>query len=111
MADYTFLNKVLAATDYYCIAGLKNKAIEYKFFKNLNNAYDYVDELVLEKKEVYFSCGKCKTNENRQANNISFFKSFFFDLDCGDDKKYVTKVEALNGLKSFCKTTGLPKPK
>ena len=46
----------------------------------------------------------------RFAANALALKSFFIDLDCGEDKPYATIDEGLFALKNFCKATKLPKP-
>ena len=65
--------------------------------------------------DVYHACASFEDGTNRTACNAKFHKALFLDLDCGEDKAerkqgYVTKRDALNALKAFCKSVGLPQP-
>jgi hypothetical protein len=48
--------------------------------------------------------------DGRTTNNAISLKSFYIDLDCGPGKPYVDINTGLVALRSFCKTTGLPRP-
>lgn len=55
--------------------------------------------------------GKLGAWEVRVQTNMSHCKTFFFDLDVGEEpEKYQSQGEALAGLKHFCATVKLPKP-
>ena len=70
---------------------------------------------------TYFSLGRFHTNEEgafkRRQDNCNSLKSFWFDIDAGEDKflrrpeqAYPTQEEALIGVVQFVKKSGLPKP-
>lgn len=42
--------------------------------------------------------------------NVAHLKTFILDLDVGEKKPYADKKAALDALKRFCATAGLPKP-
>jgi DNA primase len=49
-------------------------------------------------------------SEGRIAKNAKWFKAFWLDLDCGENKPYETQSIALDALKQFVTDTGLPRP-
>ena len=64
---------------------------------------------------AYHACATFKDGTSREARNAKSLKALFLDLDCGEDKArrrqgYATKVHALNALKAFCGSVGLPRP-
>lgn len=46
----------------------------------------------------------------RKQANVGWLRSFFSDIDCGEDKPYATARDGLVALKTFLDLTGLPKP-
>ena len=65
--------------------------------------------------EAYHACASFKDSTSREARNAKSLKALFLDLDCGEEKAerkqgYVTQRDALNALKAFCKSVGLPRP-
>jgi hypothetical protein len=66
-------------------------------------------------RDAYFACGAySKFNVSSQCNrtnaNALGASCLWLDLDCGEDKAYPDKNNALRALRDFCKSTGLPKP-
>lgn len=105
-----FLSTVLAPDGLYCVVGLKKGTPRQKFVATLDEVETLVDELVVEGFDAYFGCAKYETDEGRTAKNAKWFKAFWVDLDCGEGKPYEGQAVALDGLRNFCKSTGLPKP-
>lgn len=92
------------------MVGLKKGTPRQKFVATLTEVDDLVQELVDDGFDAYFGCAKYETDEGRTAKNAKWFKAFWVDLDCGEGKPYEGQAEALEGLRDFCKSTGLPRP-
>jgi len=105
-----FLEHVTAKQGYYCITGIKKGVLSPKFFQDVDEAVSYADRLLASEEDVYFGCAKYHTNENRQATNAKYFKSFWIDIDCGYKKEYSDQETAYNAVMSFCEGVNLPYP-
>jgi len=106
-----FLSSVLAEEGLYCVVGLKKGAPRQTFVETLDEIDGVVDGLIAQGYDTYFGCAKyLSSSEGRTAQNAKWFKSFWLDLDCGEDKPYETQVDAIEALKGFVKVTGLPRP-
>jgi len=106
-----FLASVLAEQGLYCVVGLKKGAPRQSFVKTLEEIDGVVDGLVSQGYDAYFGCAKYLDEEDgRTAKNAKWFKSFWLDLDCGEGKPYETQAAAIDALKLFVQTSGLPKP-
>lgn len=106
-----FLTSVLAQDGLYCVVGLKKGAPRQTFVKTLEEIDGVVDGLVSQGYDAYFGCAKYfDADEGRTAKNAKWFKSFWLDLDCGEGKPYESQAVALDTLKLFVQTSGLPKP-
>lgn len=62
-----------------------------------------------EYKEKLYTDHKNRTR-TRTAENATRCRSFWVDIDCGDDKAYATHQDGLKALKQFLKDTALPAP-
>lgn len=65
--------------------------------------------------DAYHACGEFVTPDNRKASNASGAAALWLDLDCGPEKGqagkgYLTKVDAFQGVMTFCEKTQLPTP-
>ena len=110
-----FLRKVIPSEGVLMITQIENG-------KAINSPCDGFD--AMEKKlrrtdksgvDVYHACASFEDGTSRAACNAKFHKALFLDLDCGEEKAerkqgYVTQRDALNALKAFCKSVGLPPP-
>lgn len=122
MADVELLRRVVSEADgWYCVLGLKDgRPPEQTHHKTLEEVQAQAEELVQQQRNVFFSCGKFKTDENREAANCGWMKSFFLDIDCGEDKAkpdkhgrirgYIDQPTGLQALVDLCKTLKLPRP-
>ena len=118
-ADMTrteFLGRVLASEGRICIYTGKPYP-QNRFFDSIQEADDYLTKCVAENKDTYYGLATFGSHEDkRTADNALFLKSFFLDLDCGDEDKvakgtgYSTKDDAMLALRAFCKEVKLPKP-
>lgn len=85
--------------------------VRQSFTTTIQGISDRTDELQQTNFNTFFALAKFgPTSNGRFAANAVALKSFFIDLDCGDTKPYPTLEAGLVALKSFCKTTGLPRP-
>ncbi|NBV05408.1 MAG: hypothetical protein EBS08_07085, partial [Cytophagia bacterium] len=79
--------------------------------KTLEEVQAEAERLVEKGRDVYFSCGKFVTDENREADNCGWMKSFFLDIDCGESKAkpdkhgriqgYVDQATGMQAIKDF----------
>jgi hypothetical protein len=106
-----FLSAVLADEGMYCVVGLKKGAPRQTFVETIEEIDGVVDGLLAQGYDAYFGCAKyLNASEGRVAQNAKWFKSFWLDLDCGENKPYENQAVALDALKQFVKDTGLPRP-
>lgn len=106
-----FLTSVLASEGLYCVVGLKKGAPRQTFVETIDEIDGVVDGLISQGFDAYFGCAKyLLEDEGRTAKNAKWFKAFWLDLDCGDNKPYDTQASALDALRIFVKATGLPRP-
>ena len=105
----------LSEGEHYCIWGSKKEndkdRIRQRFVTSIEELSGHADVLHSDTFNVFFALAKFGPKESgRFAANALALKSFFIDLDCGEDKPYATIDEGLVALKNFCKATKLPKP-
>lgn len=113
-----FLSTILPeeGLGWYCIGTYKKKTPPKQyFFKTIAEAEVCIQQLLDDKKDVYFGCSKFITDENRKAINAGWQKSFWLDLDCGQSYAdagtgYLSQTEALLDVKRLCAELHLPKP-
>jgi len=113
-----FLSTILPeeGLGWYCIGTYKKKTPPKQyFFKTIAEAEVCIQQLLDDKKDVYFGCSKFITDENRKAINAGWQKSFWLDLDCGQSYAdagtgYLSQGEALLDVKRLCAELHLPKP-
>ena len=106
-----FLTSVLPEQGLYCIVGLKKGTPKQTFVETFEEIDAVVEGLVTQGYDAYFGCAKYLTAEDgRTAKNAKWFKAFWLDLDCGENKPYDSQFDAINALKTFVQASGLPKP-
>ena len=106
-----FLTSVLAPEGLYCVVGLKKGAPRQTFVETIDEIDGVVDGLISQGFDAYFGCAKyLLEDEGRTAKNAKWFKAFWLDLDCGENKPYDSQATALDALRIFVKATGLPRP-
>jgi hypothetical protein len=96
----------------YCVWGNDSLGnIRQKFVSSIEEISARADKLLEDNYNAFFALAKFgSADQGRYATNALELKSFFIDLDCGEDKPYATLDDGLVALRQFCKTTGLPKP-
>jgi len=106
-----FLTSVLPEQGLYCVVGLKKGAPRQTFVETIDEIDGVVDGLISQGYDTYFGCAKYLSEEDgRTAKNAKWFRSFWLDLDCGENKPYESQAAALDALKLFVQTSGLPRP-
>lgn len=94
----------------YCVTGIKDGTAQNLFAVSHNQLYDLINKLKDTQHNVFVAPNSFKSN-SRIANNAIYAKSFFIDLDVGDDpKKYVSQIEAIKSLDQFIDLMELPPP-
>jgi len=109
-----FLSAALPDAGHYCVAGVKNNRMRHTYAETLEEINDVVDALLAEQYDLYLAYATFSTKERSQLNAM-LMKSFWLDIDCGEDKAdkgkgYATQADGMRALIDFCKATGLPKP-
>jgi hypothetical protein len=111
MENTTFLKRVLAAGDSYCLFAVTSSGRPIqKFFPTIGRLVHAAEQASDNDHDVYFGLGTFDGEGVRKAANVQHMASLFVDLDCGEDKDYPNQGAALVALKSFCKTAGMPRP-
>lgn len=106
-----FLTSVLAEEGLYCIVGLRKGIPKQTFVQTIDEIDAVVEGLISQGYDVYFACAKyLNAEDGRTAKNAKWFKAFWLDLDCGEGKPYATQADAVNSLRMFVQSAGLPKP-
>ncbi|MAO24710.1 MAG: hypothetical protein CMJ25_28515 [Phycisphaerae bacterium] len=109
-----FIGKALAEGNFYCLLALRNGGTggrKQLFFDSQDELIDAAHDYDSREWDTFFALGAFNDNKSRKAENVDKVKAFFLDLDIGDDpKKYATRPEAIQSLRSFCKQVKLPTP-
>jgi len=106
-----FYEKALPSQGVYCVAGIdKEGKITNEFAETLSELLEIVERLKEDKQNVFVALNTFG-GYSRRADNALYCRSFFIDLDVGDNpKKYKSKDEALASLNDFVSITRLPPP-
>lgn len=104
-----FLETVLPTQGIYCAVGIGNGTTVQRFAETLDSLKEQANKLIERKLNVYFALGTFE-GHTRKATECVYMRAFFIDLDCGENKHYVTKKDALLGLMSWLEKTKVKKP-
>jgi hypothetical protein len=104
-----FYEKALPKQGVYCVSGLVNGRLTNRFAKTLDEVFEEIAKFKNKRVDVFVAPGSFE-GHSRKADDCIFMRSFFIDLDVGDDKPYKDKDEAFDGLQSLLIQTGLPEP-
>lgn len=121
MSNIDLLNTVLASDGYYCVVGIKGKSVKPFYYTTREEVDAKAQELVDAKYNAYFALAKFESDVSRKKENVKALKSFWVDIDCGEDKAtvnektgkpdgYVDQTTAIQELAKFCDLIGLPLP-
>lgn len=106
-----WLESMLPSEGHICLLGLdKSKPPKQLFFETVDDAVEGVEQLLSERRNVYFGCGRYTNNQSRTQANVSALKTFFLDLDIKNEVGHPDKEACMVELRKFCKTMSLPKP-
>ena len=105
-----FYSKALPDEGIYCIAYNKpnTKLFNQAFAQTLDEAVNLIDKYK-EHHNTFIAMGTFET-QKREAARTKFIKSFYLDLDVGENKEYASQKEALLALGDFIEKTQLPMP-
>ena len=114
-----FYEKALATQGVYCATGIEpGKAGEAKvlnkFAENIDDLMVQVEALKKKGWNTYVALGTFE-GYSRKKDDCLYFRSFFIDLDVGEDKAasgkgYASKEDALEALDKFLVESELPPP-
>ncbi len=79
-------------------------------FRDNAHALSMLSGVDLERNNVFITPGQFASDVSRNAKNAKSFNSLFLDIDCGPNKAYTSKKEALSALQLFCSEADLPTP-
>ena len=111
MQDFDLLDAVQPDSGWFAIVGIKEGVAPRQVLVATREEADaQVERIVAKGYNAFFGVAKYETGENRKKENVRALKSFWLDIDCGENKPYSTQNEGLEALKKFTKTLGLPRP-
>lgn len=120
MTPQAFLNAVLPDVGVYCFVGIANGVSHQLFPPSIDEMLE-TGELVRDRADSYFACSTYDSEGERNdrgllrrtKSNALLVKSFWVDLDVGEDKKgrkYKNQTQAVQALVEFCEGLALPRP-
>jgi hypothetical protein len=111
-----FYEKALPRQGVYCVSGLdpQTKKLTNRFAETLDDVFVLIKKTEDMSHNVYVALGTFD-GYSRKAEDCLFYRSFFLDLDVGEDKAaegkgYLSKEDALASLENFVSEVGLPPP-
>jgi hypothetical protein len=109
-----FYEKTLPSQGVYCVAGIKNKRTTQRFAETLDEVVTLAENFKKQGTDVYVAMASFE-GYSRKAEDAQFLRSFFIDLDVGEDKAaakkgYLTKEEAHDNLLTWLEKKELPPP-
>lgn len=117
MKAMDFIDSIVPSGGTYCIVGIKDKKLRLqKFTSTIEGAKELISESVKQGNNTYYGLASFKDASARTQANTSEIKSFFIDIDCGDEDKfdkgvgYIHKSDGYSELQKFVDETGFPRP-
>jgi hypothetical protein len=117
MRAMDFIDSIVPSGGTYCIVGIRDKKLRLqKFTTTIEGAKELISESVKQGNNTYYGLASFKDASGRTQANTSEIKSFFIDIDCGDEEKfekgvgYVHKSDGYSELQKFVDDTGFPRP-
>ena len=107
-----FYKKVLPSQGVYCIATIEpneDARTRHYYVESLDDIEPKIEELKKEGNNIYVTHSTFKAYK-RSKEDAVFSRSFFVDLDVGENKEYATKEEAELALDEFLEKANLPPP-
>lgn len=96
-----FLHRVLPQNghNYYGAVVANTKFNQHKL-RDIDAVVQYADRCKGKRCDVYFATGSFA--KQRTASDCEYKKALYLDIDCGPDKPYGNKKDAVTALYSFC---------
>jgi hypothetical protein len=106
-----FYKKALPSTGVYCVATIDPvaKITKHKFVESIDDLESFVESKKDSKTNIFVAMSSFK-GYSRKADEAIYARSFFIDLDVGENKEYKSKKEALDDLDKFVLDAELPDP-
>ena len=103
-----FYTKALPTEGVYCVADIDptTKRTRHKFVESIDDLVKTIDSLRATT-NVFVAMSSFK-GHSRKADQASYGRSFFVDLDVGEGKGYESKEDALESLAKFVEANSLP---
>lgn len=107
----SFLKAVLPGEGFKCWVEIsKNKHVTQGFVATIEELAEKLSEIDSRGIDAYFGCAAFTTPRNRRAGNAAGAKSFWLDIDVGEEKPYATIADAIQACDQFCDRAGIPIP-
>jgi hypothetical protein len=104
-----FYEKALPTQGVYCISGIdKNGKVSNRFAETLDDVFDKIDR-IKSNQNTFVALGSFD-GYSRKAVDCLFVRSFFIDLDVGENKDYKDKGDAHEALLKLQGAAELPDP-
>jgi hypothetical protein len=104
-----FYEKALPTQGVYCISGIdKNGKVSNRFAETLDDVFDKIDR-IKSNQNTFVALGSFD-GYSRKAVDCLFVRSFFIDLDVGENKEYKDKGDAHEALFKLQGAAELPDP-
>lgn len=111
METIDFLKSILPAEGEYYVAYQKGSAqLRQAKTTSIDEAHKLIEDYKSRKANVYVATGSFVPGTSRKGAHVLKKACFYYDIDSGPDKPYLTKREALEAFKIFHKTVGTPTP-
>lgn len=111
MEGFDLLSAVQPNDGWCAVVGIKDGApVEQVLVESREEVETVTAALTRKSYNTFFGVAKYKDGSSRTKQNVLALKSFWVDIDCGENKPYQTQNEGLMALQSFCRATHLPKP-
>ena len=106
-----FYEKVLPSSGVYCVADIDpaTKRTRHKFVESIGDLVSAIESRNQTKTNIFVALSSFN-GYSRKADEAKFVKSFYIDLDVGENKEYASKEEALEALNKFVNECELPPP-
>ena len=103
-----FYTRALPTEGVYCVADINptTKRTRHKFVESIDDLVKTIDSLKATT-NVFVAMSSFK-GHSRKADQASYGRSFFVDLDVGEGKGYESKEDALESLAKFVEANSLP---
>jgi hypothetical protein len=103
-----FYTRALPTEGVYCVADINptTKRTRHKFVESIDDLVKTIDSLRATT-NVFVAMSSFK-GHSRKADQASYGRSFFVDLDVGEGKGYESKEDALESLAKFVEANSLP---